>query len=199
MIKFTIAQEQKQEVIDYVIESLASVIKSTEAKTLVANCYDKNLEENLRTVIEDEADGFVLDRKGLLGEEPYGYVSDFFDCVLSMIDDVKKKFPEVGIDGFFYAYDFGSWECIMRERFYCTPEDKDVKHIDQLQCLGCMEWIDAADAFETLEDMEIVWLPDDICLYPNNYNNSGDEAVFCFCSEACKEKFESMENEFEEE
>jgi hypothetical protein len=90
----------------------------------------------------------------------------------------------------------------MRQRVHTTPEMEKVKFIDQLQCINCNEWVDAADALYLIEDggIEIPVDENGDFLYPSAYSNSGIEAVFCVCSEECKENMLELAGpEFAEE
>ena len=198
MIDFTCVAEKRQDVIDFIAKRLAEIIKSTNAQTLAVNHFDADIESGVKGIIENTDNGFVFDKNDLIGEEPYGYVSDFFYLHLKMMSEIKKEFPDVGIDGYVFCNEFGCSDCTMRQRVYCTPEDTDVSYIDQLQCLVCREWVDAEDTFERIYDEETVWLDDETCLFPNCYSDSGDGAVFCICSPQCSEKGVSLMSEDEE-
>jgi hypothetical protein len=202
MLKFTCDASDIDIVCTYFIDKLAWAIKGNKVQTLVVDYYDKDICGKLREIVEKTADGFVFDAKDQIGEEPYGFVCDFFEEQLSILEDVKGLFPSVGIDGYVFVNENGVYDCVMRQRVYSTSKMEKVEFIDQLQCISCNEWVDAVDALYLIEDGDIESPMDKNgeLLYPSAYSNSGLEAAFCVCSEECKEDIMELAGpEFAEE
>lgn len=189
MLKFTCDVNDIDIVCTYFIDKLAWAIKGNKVQTLAADYYDKDVCGKLREIVEKTNDGFIFDKDDLIGEEPYGFVTDFFEECLSVVEDVKGLFPDICIEGYIFVNENGVYDCVMRQRIHATPEMSEVEFIDQLQCISCNEWVDTANALYLIEDGDIESPMDENgeLLYPSAYSNSGVEAAFCVCSEECKE------------
>ena len=185
MLTFTQANE---EIKNAFVEKLCARIKKCDLKTTEGNCYDKDLVHKMENLITLTETGFIFDANSMWGVEPYGYVSDFFDGFLLDIKALKKQYPVFGVEGRFWMNDFGAYECVLCKRIWGNPDDSNIQLLEQLQCINCHQWIDAENAYEKIYDEEVVWTEDNDCLYPNACNE--DEAVFCFCSEECKNEFD---------
>ena len=187
MLKFIYVPESVETVIKTFATGFEKIVRSTNLQTIVLNHYDNDLAEKIMELIEKTEDGFVFDGKDQIGEELYGYVSDFFELYLRLIDKMKFQFGSLGIEGYVFVNDLGSYECVLRQRVYTTPEMDCVEFIDQLQCAACGKWVDTKDAHALIDGDEMDGWPmiDDEPLYPSAYSNSGVEAPFCFCSEEC--------------
>lgn len=202
VLKFTCNINDIDVICTYFIDKLSWAIKGNKVQTLVADHYDKDIVEKLMEIVEKNSDGFIFDREDLIGEEPYGFVSDFFEEHLSILEDVKSEFPDIGIDGYVFVNEYGVYDCVMRQRVFCSPEMDKVEFIDQLQCICCNEWVDANDCHVLIEDgfVETSTDEDGCCLLPSVYHNSGIEAAFCLCSEDCREDIlESVDPDFARE
>ena len=206
MLTFKCKEIIKDDTMDYLAKELVDIMKSTELKTLACDYFDDDLYEKLIGIMHPTADGFIFDERDEIGEEPYGYVSTFFESFLMLMDEMKTKYPLLGIDGYIFMNDLGCAEYVLRQRVHTTPEMDKVDFVDQLQCPVCGKWMDAKDVYEALYDMEGAFRTEEIdgeiyeeVLYASGYSNSGNEATFGLCSAECKEKFENMENMFEED
>lgn len=184
-------------VIDYLVNKLSDIVKSHELKTLAFDYFDDDLEERIKELIEINSEGFVFDEKDEIGEEPYGYVSLFFETFLALLRSLKKEFPSIGIEGYFFVNDIGCAEYVCRQGVYTSEEWNDIKFIDQLQCVVCHEWINAADAFKILREDELEFdvngEDSEEWLYPSGYHTNGTEGEFCVCSKKCEEKLTKNE------
>jgi hypothetical protein len=169
-----------------------SLMKRLDIKSVPANCYDKDLPQKIQNLCQETATGFVFDELDLIGVEPYGYVSDFFEAVLRLVRQLKDKHIEIGITGHFMMLDLGSYECILRQRVEAKENEPGCMCYDQVQCVCCYKWVDLKDAHELLYEEEIIWTDDelDTVLYPSAYANGDDGATFCICSEECERKLE---------
>lgn len=202
MLKFTCDALDFDVISSWFVDNLAWAIKSNKVQTLVADYCDNNINEKLIGIIQKTENGFLFDENDLIGEEPYGFVTDFFESLLHILEEIKSEFPEIGIDGYVFVNENGVYDCVLRQRVYATPEMDKVEFIDQLQCISCNKWVDAADALYLIEDGDIEVPVDENgeFLYPSAYSNSGVEAAFCVCCEECKEDMlELAGNEFAEE
>lgn len=200
MLIFTCTNDDFEKVSKFFIDELTESIKSTEAQTLAVNYYDDDIEEQLEEILERTETGFIFDREDLIGEEPYGYVSDFFENCLYILREIKEHFPQVGIDGYVFMNEYGVCDCVMRQRVYSTPEMKDVQFIDQLQCIICGKWVDYDDAHIPIKEDEIEFdvseFNEEEFILPSYYSKHEDPANFCICSEECKENLlEKMDPE----
>lgn len=189
MLKFTCDVSDIDIICAYFIDKLAWAIKGNKVQTLAADHYDKDICGKLREIVEKTDDGFIFDKDDLIGEEPYGFVTDFFEEQLYIMEEIKTEFPELGIDGHIFVNENGVYDCVMRQRIYTTPEMNEVQFIDQLQCISCNEWVDTTNALYLIEDGDIESPMDENgeLLYPSAYSNSGVAAAFCVCCEECKE------------
>lgn len=187
MLKFTYNHESVDVVIKTFATGFEKIVRSTNLQTVPFNHYDDNLAEEIVGLIEKTEDGFMFDADDQIGEEPYGYVSDFFELYLRLVDKMKFQFCSLGIEGHIFVNDLGPYECVLRQRVYTTPEMDCVEFIDQLQCAACGKWVDTKDAHTLIDGDEMECWPiiDDEPLYPSAYSNSGVEAPFCFCSDEC--------------
>ena len=200
MLTFKCKEIIKEDMMDYLAKELVDMMKSTELKTLACDYYDEDLYDKLIGIMNETADGFIFDEKDEIGEEPYGYVSCFFESFLMLMDNLKEKYPLVEIDGYMFVNDLGCAEYVLRQRIHTTSEMDTVEFIDQLQCPVCGKWMDAKDVYEALYDMEGAFRTEEIdgeiyeeVLYASGYSNSGNTATFGLCSAECKEKFEELE------
>lgn len=128
--------------------------------------------------------GFVFDEKDLIGEEPYGYVSPFFEENLSLIKKIKCDYPNLGIEGYVFVKEYGGYDCISRQGVYTTADMNEVNFFDQRQCVVCHKWVNVDDAHTLLEDGEYEFDEDEEWLLPSGYGESG--ATYCICSEECE-------------
>ena len=202
MLKFICDASDFNIVSSWFIDELAWGIKTNKVQTLAADYWDDNINEKLMGLIRKTKNGFIFDEEDLIGEEPYGFVDDFFENHLHIIERLKEEFPSVGIDGYVFVNENGVYDCVLRQGVYSTPEMNEVQFIDQLQCICCNEWVNASEAAVLLSDgdVEIPMSEDGEFLYPSAYSNSGLDAAFCICSEDCKEDIlEGVSPEFARE
>lgn len=191
MLSFSCSSEKKQEIIDFLVEGIYDITKSTELKSLAFDFFDDDLKEAIYGVIEETEDGFDFDVNDEIGEEPYGYVSIFFESFLNLLEKVKEMYNEVGIDGYFFMNEIGCSEYVLRQRVYTTKEMDSVEFVDQLQCVMCLEWVDAKDAHKELMEDDLEYgINSEEFVYPSGYH-SGEETMgeYCFCSKECEEKY----------
>ncbi len=194
MLIFTCSSENKNQIIDYFIQNLYDIVKQTELKTLVFDFYDDNLKEELYKLVEINSEGFEFDMNDGIGEEPYGYVTPFFESFLSLLESVKEKFSEIGISGYFSVLDLGCAESICRQKVYTTKDMSTVEFTDQLQCIMCHKWVDIKDAYKILneEDLDFdvntdIGSSDGEWIYPSGYCSNDIEGAYCFCSKDCED------------
>ena len=189
MLKFTYKPESIDTVIKTFISGFAEIMRSTRLTTIACNHYDKDLENNMMTLIKKTDNGFVFDEEDQIGEEPYGYVSDFFESHLNLLSELKSQFGSLSIEGYVFVNDLGPYECTMRKRVHTTADMDVVEFVDQLQCIHCFNWIDVKDAHILLEDDDIGEYPDrdGEPLYPGIYAENEVCIPFCVCSEECSE------------
>lgn len=200
MLTFKCKEIIKEDMMDFLAKELEKIMKSTELKTLACDYFDDDLYDKLISIMQSTADGFIFDSNDEIGEEPYGYVSTFFEKFLMLMDDIKEKYPMVEIDGYIFVNDLGCAEYVLRQRIHTTSEMDTVEFIDQLQCPICGKWMDTKDVYEALYDIESAFRTEEIdgetyeeVLYASGYSNSGNEATFGLCSIECKEKLEELE------
>lgn len=181
----------QETVINYLVNKLSDIVKGHELKTLAFDYYDKDLESEIRDLIKLTSEGFIFDEKDEIGEEPYGYVSLFFETFLWLLKEVKKEFLSIGIEGYFFVNDIGCTEYVLRQGVYTTKEWDDIKFTDQLQCIVCHEWINAADSYRILKeddlDFDVNTEDSGEWLYPSGYHTNKTEGEFCICSKKCEE------------
>ena len=77
MLTFKCKELIKEDMMDYLAKELVDMMKSTELKTLACDYFDDDLYDELLGIMRPTADGFTFDERDEIGEEPYGYVSDF--------------------------------------------------------------------------------------------------------------------------
>lgn len=192
MLSFVCDKKIQDDVIEFFVKKFCKIVKDTELKTLAFDYFDDDLEDEVEGLIYPTSDGFDFDTSDDIGEEPYGYVTPFFESFLYLIEKVKKEFPSIGIDGYIFVNDLGCAEYVCRQGVYTTKDMKDVSFFDQLQCVVCHKWINAKDAYKTIMEDEIDFDVNDgnseEWLYPSGYHNNGTEGEFCICSEECNEK-----------
>ena len=209
MLQFTCKEEQTSEIIEWFVKEFSDLMKHTELKTLACDYFDEDLEDEIRGIISLTPEGFVFDVDDNIGEEPYGYVSPFFESYLILLEEMKAKYPCLGIDGYVFVNDIGVAEYVLRQRVHTTPKMKKVQFIDQLQCIVCREWVDAKKAYELIEDEGIEYiydaqenLEDGDCyepMLPSGWSNSGIEAVYCICSKKCQDKMNADIEKFNQQ
>ena len=192
MLKFKCDKNIKEEITEYLLNELKEIMESNEITTLAGNHYDDDLMDELEDLIKINSKGFIFDQEDEIGEEPYGYVSDFFESFLALIKGLKEKYPKVEIDGYFFVNDFGCAEYVLRQGIHTTKDMKDVKFIDQLQCTICGKWVNAEDAYKKLNEFDDLYFGEDLeePLIPGGYSQNESDACFCICSEKCKNKIE---------
>ena len=174
------------------IAEFVKLLKKYDIKSVPVNCYDKDITENVNSLVSETPTGFVFDQQDLIGVEPYGYVCDFFEAVLRLVRQLKDKHIEIGVSGHFMMLDLGSYECVLRQRIDAKENKKGCMCYDQVQCVCCHKWVDLNDAHELLYDEETIWTDDELntVLYPSAYVNGDEAATFCICSEECNAKME---------
>jgi hypothetical protein len=189
MLKFICNKHDVDTVIEQFMTEFVSMVKHCKLQSIPFSHYDRDLEGKVQAVIEKSDNEFVFDREDLVGDEPYGQVMSFFECFLALLEDLKKAFPELGMEGYVFVNDLGPYECVCRQRVHTTKEMKKVEFIDQLQCVHCHKWVDISNAYRLLDDEEVeVWpCEDGDPMYPSAYFNSNCESAFCFCSEKCEQ------------
>lgn len=96
--------------------------------------------------------GFVFDWGDQFGEEPYGYVGDFYFEYKEILDSIKSKYPDIEIEGHIFMTELGSWDCVYRESVNTTPRMKKIKYTRQLQCVKCRHWRDPKEAHTILSE-----------------------------------------------
>lgn len=188
MIKIMCEPGDFEVITSYFIDKLAWEIKGNKIQTLIADHWEDDLKEKLMDAIEETEDGFIFDRYDQLGEEPYGFLSDFFEGCLHIVEELKNEFPDIAIDGYVFVNEYGVYDCTMRQRVFCTSEMESVDFIDQLQCINCLEWFDVDSCHILIHDDDIETpMDEDGCsLLPNVYHNGDVDAAWCICSEECK-------------
>ena len=189
MITFTNASKEIQ---TEFLDGIEQLFKKYDIKTVPVNCYDKDITEKLSKLVQETATGFVFDEQDLIGVEPYGYVSDFFEAVMRLVRNIKNKYPEIGIKGHFMMLDLGVMEYVLRQRVEAFENKPGCMFYDQVQCVCCHKWVDLQDAHELLYEDEPIWTNDALneVLYPSGYSNGEDAATFCVCSKECSENLE---------
>lgn len=185
MLTITCKHEEKERVKEQLVLSLSELVKDTNFEALTFSYMDDDdLCGNISELFEDIACGFLFDRQDSIGEEPYGYVSCFFEGWIILLQELKRMFPDIGIEGEIFVNEYGVMDGIYRQRVHCTPDMTEVQFIDQLQCVHCGEWVDATEAAELFEDAEcskLYEMNEDFCMMPSCYHNSGIEVAFCAC------------------
>ncbi len=191
MLKFT-CKTNCTEIQKYFLKEIKRLMKKHDIKTVIGNCYDKNLIEKLLGLIAETNTGFIFDKQDLIGVEPYGYVSDFFEDMIKLVRNIKSKYPGVGIDGYFMMLDLGAVECILRQRVEAKENESRCICYDQIQCICCQKWADVKDAYELLYDEDVFWTGDELntVLYPSVYSNDEYGPTFCICSKECKDNID---------
>lgn len=200
MINFTFNGEDKEKVISTFISELDKAIMSCNAQTLAANYYDspEEREEALRELVSDDDEGFLFDEENQIGEEPYGYVSDFYLCYVSVIEELKKTFPKLGIEGGIAINEHGPMDWVHQSGVYATKSMKSVRLTKQLQCVVCFDWVNPNDAaYEVDEEFDFSqigdeWDPEEMPeeLYMAWSNTMEGETRTCLCKE-CQSRIET--------
>ena len=199
MINFTFNGEDKDKVINTLIDELNKVILSNNVQTLAANHYDTDEEriEALKELVSEDNEGFVFDEENKLGEEPYGFVYDFFCNYVGIIEDLKKQFPKLGIEGFIAVNEHGPMDWVHQNGVYATAKMKEVKLTNQLQCVVCYDWVNPKDAACEVDDefdfsqLGDDWDPEEMPeeIYMAWGNTMEGETRTCLCRE-CKANIE---------
>lgn len=185
MLEFKCNDNIKQTVIASWIKKIKKAIKKYDIKTIVVNCYDSDIENKIKELVQITPTGFIFDKNDALGTESYGYISDFFEKMLYLTKEIKKEFQDIAIEGNIMMYDFGSYESVMYVKIHCSYEMKEPDFIEQLQCICCRRYVDRTSALKLIYDEDVIWNEDGECLYPQSFSLEEDGAVFCVCSEDC--------------
>jgi hypothetical protein len=196
MLKIICKHEQMQDIIQYLSTEIKDLVISTDFEALTFSYMDEDeaLDDAIWELFEESSngitfDGIIFDREDSIGTEPYGFVYDFFEGYLFIVKELKKKFPDIGIEGEVFVYEHGVMDYVYRQRVHCTPRMKSVKFIDQTQCTMCEEWFDVKDVdiiYEDDECGELYELNEDFCMTPSGYFNGRKKAAFCMCK-SCAE------------
>ena len=92
MLIFTYDKASIDIVIETFIVEFAENMRSNKLTTVPCNYYDDNLEKNLMLLVNKTDNGFVFDENDEIGVEPYGYISDFFECYMHLLQRLKMQF-----------------------------------------------------------------------------------------------------------
>lgn len=173
MLRFVCGEDIRFDLIKSLVSKVVECMKDFKLKSLAGDYWDENLYENIEGLIQTCDTGFVFD-SDLLGEESYGYVSDFYEGLQCTLMEIKNEFPKIAIDGYIFMNDFGAYECVMRQAVHTTVRMKSVKFTRQLQCIECGEWVNPKDAHTILtEDDEV-----ETDLLPQGLYGKG---IYCIC------------------
>ena len=174
MLHFVCGQDVCVELTKSLVSKIVNEMKNKEIQSLAGDYHDDKLYAKIESLVETCDTGFVFN-SDLIGEEPYGYVSDFYDGFRIILKEIKSEFPNIAIDGYIFMNDFGAYECVMREAVHTTPRMKSVKFIRQLQCIVCGKWVNPKDAHTILtEDDEEA----EACDLPQGLYGKG---ICCIC------------------